>query len=522
MKKTLLITMFALLGMTQAVAQEYEYVPFVREGVKWVYSIWNESEFENPDIPTHGDNTYYRTLELRGDTVINGKTYKAMHKCVADEMTEPSDVIPIYLREEDKKVYGIVPDGTFYDDAPIGDYMFWPYLGYFDVLLSGQEFLLCDFQDPVAYWDSLYHDWPLSQYSQDFELLSTDTIALGQHLVKDYKFTYCEMIEGVGVLTSNGYPLAFFMPIGTGIHDTEYFWLEHVIENGEVVYGSVRDRYMPLILEDVKWVFEHVTVNDGDTTSSYYTYEFKGNDPVKDNYGYTYKALYRYDGIDHELDVENDIMVASLREDWGDIRYYRNEPLSQVISQGRDMIAFNQKYLYYLSSEGNHWTWGKSLYIQYQKEPFLNDENFVEADPIMIGRYRCNRLAYIGEQGDTLAYIVQGIGFDSRDLGDLLTPFTRKPDPDAEYQEWCGLSHVIKNGEIIYKGMRYNESNLTLAGDVDTDGRVTMDDLTALVNHLLDNNFLINMTNADMDANGKVGMDDLTDLINCLLTQTRK
>ena len=140
----------------------------------------------------------------------------------------------------------------------------------------------------------------------------------------------------------------------------------------------------------------------------------------------------------------------------------------------------------------------------------------------MIGRYRCKRLAYIGEQGDTLAYIVQGIGFDSRDLGDLLTPFTRKPDPDAKHQEWCGLSHVIKNGEIIYKGMRYNESNLTLAGDVDTDGRVTMDDLTALVNHLLDNNFSINMTNADMDANGKVGMDDLTDLINCLLTQTRK
>ena len=36
MKKTLLLTLLALLGMTQAVAQEYEYVPFVREGVKWL------------------------------------------------------------------------------------------------------------------------------------------------------------------------------------------------------------------------------------------------------------------------------------------------------------------------------------------------------------------------------------------------------------------------------------------------------------------------------------------------------
>ena len=67
------------------------------------------------------------------------------------------------------------------------------------------------------------------------------------------------------------------------------------------------------------------------------------------------------------------------------------------------------------------------------------------------------RFAYLSEQGDTLAYVIQGIGFDSYDLGDLLTPFTRKPAPDADYQEWCGLSHVVKDGKIIYKGMRYRE-----------------------------------------------------------------
>ena len=522
MKKTILITLLALLGMTQAVAQEYEYVPFVREGVKWVYNISDYHYYHLKDNPANGDFIAHRILEFRGDTVINGKTYKAMHMCVDDELSEPCDVIPVYLREEDKKVYGIVPDGKIYGDAPIGDFCYHPIL---NEIYSGQEFLLYDFQDPVAYWNNLYNQWPFSEYTQ-FNHLYTDTIAVGQHLVKRYGFEMgmgdFEMIEGIGAMTYNGYPLAFFMPISTGIHDTEFFWLEHVIEDGEVVYGSVRDRYMPLILEDVKWVFERVTVNDGDTTSIYYTYEFKGNDPVKDNNGYTYKALYRYDGIDHELDVENDSIIASLREAWRNITYRQNEPLSQVISQGRDMIAFDQGFLYSLLSGGNGGISCRETYILWQKEPFLNDENFVEADPIMIGRYRCRRLAYIGEQGDTLAYIVQGIGFDSRDLGDLLTPFTRKPDPNAEYQEWCGLSHVIKNGEIIYKGMCYNEANLTLAGDVDTDGRVTMDDLTALVNHLLDNNFLINMTNADMDANGKVGMDDLTDLINCLLTQTRK
>ena len=48
MKQTI-ITILALLGISQAVAQEYEYVPFVREGVKWVYSIYNSDVWNVPD-----------------------------------------------------------------------------------------------------------------------------------------------------------------------------------------------------------------------------------------------------------------------------------------------------------------------------------------------------------------------------------------------------------------------------------------------------------------------------------------
>ena len=48
MKQTI-IAILALLGMAQAVAQEYEYVPFVREGVKWVYSIYNSDVWNIPD-----------------------------------------------------------------------------------------------------------------------------------------------------------------------------------------------------------------------------------------------------------------------------------------------------------------------------------------------------------------------------------------------------------------------------------------------------------------------------------------
>ena len=74
MKKTLLISLLALLGMTQAVAQEYEYVPFVREGVKWVYSVFNSDTWNDlvPEIPI---GMHYCTLEIKGERLINGKTY---------------------------------------------------------------------------------------------------------------------------------------------------------------------------------------------------------------------------------------------------------------------------------------------------------------------------------------------------------------------------------------------------------------------------------------------------------------
>ena len=72
----------------------------------------------------------------------------------------------------------------------------------------------------------------------------------------------------------------------------------------------------------------------------------------------------------------------------------------------------------------------------------------------------------MGDEGEPLAYIVEGIGFDSYDMGDLLTPFTCRPDPEADYQEWCGLSHGVKDGQIIYKGMRYRDDAMTAIDEV--------------------------------------------------------
>ena len=63
--------------------------------------------------------------------------------------------------------------------------------------------------------------------------------------------------------------------------------------------------------------------------------------------------------------------------------------------------------------------------------------------------------------------------------GDLLTPFTQYPDADCGecYKELCGLSHVVKDGKIIYKGMRYREDVLSGIDEMATDqARRSMDD----------------------------------------------
>ena len=119
MKRIVLFSMLALLGMIQMVAQEYEYVPLVREGVKWVYYYYNPGEVYPPD-PNLAVGTVYLTLEFKGDTVIDGKTYKMMHKYYGDHINTENDTIPICMREEDKIVYAIVPDAAeAYHDCPI-------------------------------------------------------------------------------------------------------------------------------------------------------------------------------------------------------------------------------------------------------------------------------------------------------------------------------------------------------------------------------------------------------------------
>ena len=80
---------------------QYEYVPVVREGVVWGY-------YSNTNASEGGKTTYIR---FDGEEVINGKTYLKCYRSDDCSFDENKSELLGYMREEDKRVYAIVPQG---------------------------------------------------------------------------------------------------------------------------------------------------------------------------------------------------------------------------------------------------------------------------------------------------------------------------------------------------------------------------------------------------------------------------
>ena len=526
MKKGLLILFLNVLGLYQAMAQENEYIPFVREGVKWVCF---ERTFDGFPYRLR-----YFTLEFKGEKEIGGKIYKAMHKYSGNDIDWQNDTIPVYMREEGRVVYGIVPDGKTYSDCPVGNKR---NTSMMEKIAAGEEFVWLDFDDPVAFIEG-FANFPTYKLCN----IIPDEVMISGKKAKRYIFYYSpydmSIVEGIG-FDGMCNPIC--------IEDQyRHLRLSQVIENGNVIYNGRfyipedyyaeicdmtpkewMDRYdkeqesIPyLVREGVRWVNEHVIVDHGDTTRNYYSYEFRGKNSRN------WAPLYCYTG--DSLDIANATIVAKA-QDCGDydrrgssIPIWGNLPMQKTMEEGRSMFAQDgHLWLYSFSPTDISYFYTPNFYMYNQVgELSMSRQNFVEMEPLEIDGYTCVRFAYIDEQGEPLAYIVDGIGFDSRDMGDLLTPFTRKPDPDAEHQELWGLSHVVKDGKIIYKGMCFDPKKFgDLKGDINADGLVNITDVTLLINMLINGNSLfLNTSDAtDVNSDGRTNITDVTTLINYLL-----
>ena len=236
MKKILLFLMLAVLGMTQMAAQEYEYVPFVREGVKWVYY------YNNPfssDILDMDFGFQYFSFEMKGDVLIGDKYYKPVilthHLDDGNEQVE--DDIPIYLREEDKVVYAIHPDGIQHPQCPVGIFSYISNPVSLPIMVSDEEFVLYDFNDAME----LYGEGTAGEGRILYQY--TDTIMIGNHYSKCHHYqdlflgsetNNMKIIESIGYDGKNGMPLFYFMELITGLKVG--YQLSHVIEDGKIIY----------------------------------------------------------------------------------------------------------------------------------------------------------------------------------------------------------------------------------------------------------------------------------------------
>ena len=525
MKKIWLILTVAIIGFGQIMAQD-GYTPFVREGVQWV--CYFVHYWDNDYMGFQPGQTFF-TLELKGDTVIDGKAYKMMHKYSGIGVNPDDDTVLACLREENRIVYAIVPEGMASSSFLVGYGELWDSVvgnSLYNMARSGQEIILYEFNETEAYYKYIY-----ALERDNFNYLGIDKVDVGgqqvnRHTFNHYGFDFY-IIEGIGYDGFDpGYPLSY----GTDMYP---YYLSHVVQDGKIIYKGANymdvaptDGRMPMVREGKQWVFERVTIDHGVTKSEYYTYEIGGKDARGDISSENYDKIYKgarycryYEGMKPEGDGE---IVCSLK--WGswDERAIDNTVMDKVAGEGRNLMrrmfvtADNMELLYYFYHKDPELVLGQ--YINWQVSPkILTSDNFKLVEPVEIDGYSCNRYAYVDEDGEVQCYIIEGIGIDSRDMGDLLAPFTRKPDPEADYQEYCGLSHVVMDGKIIYKGMRYNAA--IIEGnpyDVDGDGQVNIADVTTLIDMLLQPKMIM-QNQHDIDGNGQLNIADVTALIDHIL-----
>lgn len=243
MKKTVLWLMLAIAGISGVQAQESDYVPVVREGVKRVYV------FNRFGIETDGGPIVCYTEEMKGETTLNGRQYKNLYRYYGDEFDVNTMQPYAYVREQDKKVYAVLDMNNKLEDGDFNVYVNGSPMIETEDFESTGEYLIYDFNDFKAFYDT---------YSY-IKVQSTGEIEVNGHMCKAYYMDEeCRylILEGVGSVTDCGllFPMTGRWINGPHPHT---LGLSHVIENGEVVYKSPRYDYLhglitPTAIVDLK------------------------------------------------------------------------------------------------------------------------------------------------------------------------------------------------------------------------------------------------------------------------------
>ena len=279
MKRVLLNCLIVFITL-QINAQGYEYVPFAREGVQWVY-------YEIGFYRANQRVIYYAqpfTLEFKGDSTLNGHTYKKLISAGQDYTSGKYYESCIALvRQYGNKYY-----------ARNCNHYLHPLQGYYTVKINSEnrydviDYLIYDFDDVQGGFDVA----PISVSDREsyFTFDEPEYVEVGGKLRKRYNTAtpYRYLIEGIGyiqdcdknlyeyIISNNDYDFtknenSFYLSVlrnnpSTGdiiqLNPREYatFVFSHVIENGQVVYKGMlyklfnkeEDSLLPDGIDDVK------------------------------------------------------------------------------------------------------------------------------------------------------------------------------------------------------------------------------------------------------------------------------
>ncbi len=484
--------------------EESDYQPLVREGVRWV----NVHEAYREDY-----SCYFYNYEFRGDTIINGKSYKKCYKYTGKSLDLSKDTAYCAMRDEGYKVYEV----PFNDDYSL------IYYNSFEVVHEVEEtgeFLLFDFDNPIT---------PLYQSTGVMKPSGKIKQALGQS--KQGHF-----VPGIGYDGEyDGDAFNPFIPICDCIYyDTNGF---HHLEDlsGSVLYeGAAYDRtenvYAPLVREGVVW--EYLYVNE-DSTTSIERFQFVGDTIFSKgtNFGPTkFLKCFRY--FEDELDTTSSNTTAYLQE------------IGRSVTVVTTPITTHKKE-HFIEEFG--WTYSYPDYWGFEITGAREIYNFNYMSYFMqlINElYGCNyfsandsvvSLVQVGDQMNRCFDItginiengkwIEGVGIDGYHTGNLIQPLAVSGDTGTQ-----GLIQLTDlNGNTLYKGAYYHIAYELPKFDLNHDGVIDIADINFMINVMLGYDVPTGNQGhdtmpaeaaipiADVTHDGQVDISDVNAIINAML-----
>ena len=174
MKKITLI-LLGMLMITSASAEEYQYLPLVKEGKKWVYFDTRAPEYFYVGYMVN-------TTEMNGHNYIN---YYVQESVSTPEINMDEATLRAFFREEDKKVYCVYNNWEVFDDQIY--YTQYEFAKYFDEATG--ENVLYDFNNVT--------DPYINPYDDNQPLFEGLDVEVTQEQLDDYLSNFYNIGEGV-------------------------------------------------------------------------------------------------------------------------------------------------------------------------------------------------------------------------------------------------------------------------------------------------------------------------------------